>query len=163
MTSPHCWEIHPMQKNRMKKINRAYGEAIVSVRDKMSKRESTELPDYRIKTKSLDTIRNNIKDITARLQRQSKAHQVLINDNTTLADCFTECGNQLLQEEGHTTSSAAILGPTMTIIGDMHNQFEVSRSKLDIGIGNTLLNQWQEYLKNELKDALVSRCDGHLD
>ncbi|GAM24587.1 hypothetical protein SAMD00019534_077620, partial [Acytostelium subglobosum LB1] len=122
------------ERDNMKKINKVVGEAKVSVREKMGKRDSlVELPDYRIKTKSLEDIRNNIKDFSGRLAKQSRAHQALITDNCSLADCFSECGNQLLQEEGHTSSSAAILGPTFTILGDMHNQFEILRTTLAKG------------------------------
>eukprot|EP01133_Synstelium_polycarpum_P010568 gene10568-12294_t len=140
----------------MKKINKAYGEAKVSVLEKMGKKDSMmELPDYKLKTKTIDDLRSNFKEVSSRLQKQSKAHQALINDNTSLADSFSDYGNQLLQEE---ESSAAILGPTLTILGDMHNQFEVTRSKLDIGIGNTLMAPLAEYLKTDLKDAMFVKA-----
>ncbi|KAF2074277.1 hypothetical protein CYY_004410 [Polysphondylium violaceum] len=139
----------------MKKINRAYGEAKVSLSAMINKDVSpTEIPEYIAKVNSIQGIKYFSKDILNGLSKQSKSNQVLIEENAQLGETLIEYGSWYGNSEGGACDS---LGNLIKVFGDLHVQMEVCRSKLDIAVANRLHNQMNEFMKNDIKDAFLAK------
>jgi len=139
----------------MKKINKAYGDAKVSLSAMIGKDaadQTTEIPEYIDKVNSIQGIKYYSKDILTSLSKQSKTNQTLIEDNAQLGETLIEYGNWYCS--GGTCDG---LGNAIKVLGDIHVQMEVCRSKLDIAISNRLHNQINEFMKNDIKDAFLAK------
>eukprot|EP01132_Coremiostelium_polycephalum_P006618 gene6618-8189_t len=138
----------------MKKINKVVGEAKVSVREKIGKKDSniTEPPDYKNKSNNIDGIRTYSKDLLNRLSKQSKSNQGLIEENESLGQKYIQYG-KWYSEDG----SSIPVGSALSILGDLHVQMEVCRSRMDIAINNSFTTPLQNFVKTDLKDAHLAK------